>query len=57
MKEQKPVKLADLDEALLFLDAGGDAEAWHRWEAEQTQQALRVSCANNDIMLAERSGA
>ncbi|OJY97064.1 MAG: hypothetical protein BGP25_12215 [Lysobacterales bacterium 63-13] len=28
MSEQTPAKLADLEEALLFLDAGGDAEAW-----------------------------
>lgn len=28
MSKQAPVKLADLEEALLFLDAGGDAEAW-----------------------------
>lgn len=28
MSKQTPVKLDDLEEALLFLDAGGDAEAW-----------------------------
>jgi hypothetical protein len=28
MNEQNPVKLADLEAALLFLDAGGDTEAW-----------------------------
>ena len=27
-------------------------DAWHQWEAEQTQQALRTWCADNGITLA-----
>jgi hypothetical protein len=28
-------------------------DAWHRWETEQTRQALREWCADNGIKLAE----
>ena len=36
-----------------LLDRRGSLDAWHQWEADQTRQALRVWCADNDIELAD----
>lgn len=36
-----------------FLDQNNTLEAWHQWEQEKTQQALRQWCADNDIPLAD----
>lgn len=36
-----------------LLDRHDRLDAWHQWEAEQTRQALRRWCADNNITLAE----
>jgi hypothetical protein len=36
-----------------LLDRHQSLDAWHRWEEEQTRQALREWCAANDIPLAD----
>ncbi|MGH8214739.1 MAG: UPF0158 family protein [Rhodanobacteraceae bacterium] len=35
-----------------LLDRHASLDAWYQWEAEQTRQALRAWCADNDIALA-----
>lgn len=36
-----------------LLDRHDSLDTWHQWEAEQTRQALRGWCADNNITLAE----
>ncbi len=36
-----------------LLDRHDSLDAWHQWETEQTRQALRAWCADNNITLAE----